>query len=80
MWLTATAGLLLPVLGVLTALIGVFEAGRGEPRGWYWIAAGVVLILADMLIDWIWARRAVQTSDEPISIGAGRSSSASSSP
>ncbi len=64
-WLTALAGMLLPVIGVLTALIGVFEGARGEVRGWYWVATGVTLILADMLIDLIWAKPAISTSDEP---------------
>jgi len=65
LWLSATASLILPVIGVLTALVGVFEAGRGQADGWYWIGAGVALILADMLVDWIWARPAISRSDEP---------------
>ncbi len=64
-WLTATASLLLPVLGVITALIGVFEAGLGHPAGWYWIGGGIILILADMLIDTAWGRSAIRASDEP---------------
>ena len=64
-WLTAVASLLLPVLGVITALIGVFETGIGYPGGWYWIGAGVILIIADMLIDTAWGRSAISQSDEP---------------
>ena len=55
----------MPVLGVVTALIGVFETGLGYPGGWYWIGAGVILIIADMLIDTAWGRSAISQSDEP---------------
>jgi len=64
-WLTAAASLLLPVIGVATALIGVLEVGRGHTDGWYWIGAGIALILADMVVDWLWARPSVSKSDEP---------------
>jgi inner membrane protein len=64
-WLTAAATLLLPVLGVVTALIGVFETGLGYAGGWYWIAAGVILIIADMLIDTGWGRSAVALGRKP---------------
>ena len=47
---------MLPVIGVLTAIIGVFEAGRGHPVGWYWIGSGIFLIIADMAVDWVWGR------------------------
>jgi membrane protein implicated in regulation of membrane protease activity len=56
-WLTALASLILPVIGVATAIIGVFEAGRGHPGGWYWIGSGVFLIIADMSVDWVWGRK-----------------------
>jgi hypothetical protein len=55
-WLTAIASLMLPVIGVLTALIGVFETGRGHAGGWYWIGSGIFLIIADMAVDWVWGR------------------------
>jgi membrane protein implicated in regulation of membrane protease activity len=63
-WLTAAAGLLLPVIGVVTALVGVFEAGRGDAGGLYWIGAGVSLILADMIVDWLWAKSGTDASNE----------------
>jgi membrane protein implicated in regulation of membrane protease activity len=63
-WLLAAAGVLLPVAGVLIALYGVFDAGR-RPQGWYWIGAGVALIIADLLFDRMWARRGAAMSDEP---------------
>ncbi len=47
---------MLPVIGVLTALIGVFETGRGHAGGWYWIGSGIFLIVADMAVDWVWGR------------------------
>lgn len=63
-WLIAAARVLLPVVGVLTALYGVFEAGR-RAEGWYWIGAGVALILADLLIDRVLAKTRTPESDAP---------------
>ena len=55
-WLLAAVSLLLPVAGVAMALYGLFAASRGDPAGWYWLAGGTLLILADMMADWAWAR------------------------
>ena len=63
-WLTAIASLMLPVLGVLTAIIGVFEVGRGHTGGWYWIGSGIFLIIADMSVDWVWGRGKFAKSQE----------------
>jgi membrane protein implicated in regulation of membrane protease activity len=57
--------LLLPVAGVAAALYGVYRITEADSSGWYWVAAGTLLVLADMTVDWIWARPAVAKSDEP---------------
>jgi membrane protein implicated in regulation of membrane protease activity len=64
-WLLAVVSLLLPVAGVATALFGLFMAARGNSAAWYWVAAGTALILADMVIDWLWAGSGASKSDEP---------------
>ena len=64
-WLLAAVSLLLPVAGVAIALYGLFAASRGNPAGWYWLAGGILLIVADMMADWAWARWGPAHSDEP---------------
>jgi inner membrane protein len=64
-WLLAVVSLLLPVVGVAMALYGLFAASRGNAAGWYWLAGGILLILADMMGDWAWARWGSPNSDEP---------------
>jgi membrane protein implicated in regulation of membrane protease activity len=65
LWLAAVASLLLPVAGVALSLYGVFEIANEETSGWYWVGAGTLLVIADMVVDWVWARPAVGKSDEP---------------
>lgn len=65
MWLLAAVSLVLPVAGVLLALYGLFAASRGNAAGWYWLAAGAALIVADMVMDWAWSRWGAARSDEP---------------
>jgi membrane protein implicated in regulation of membrane protease activity len=56
---------LLPIAGVAVALYGVYRIMDAYGSGWYWVAAGTLLVLADTAVDWIWARPAVAKSDEP---------------
>ncbi len=65
LWLAAAVSLLLPIVGVGAALFGLYLGANGGPAGWYWVGAGIVLILADMVIDRIWAHPRVSKSDEP---------------
>lgn len=65
LWFVAVASLLLPVAGVAVALYGVYRITDADSSGWYWVAAGTFLVLADMVVDWTWARPAVAKSDEP---------------
>jgi membrane protein implicated in regulation of membrane protease activity len=65
LWLTAVAGMLLPVVGVATALYGIFKGAGGDRAGWYWAGAGVALVVADIVIDAVWGNPMVLRSDEP---------------
>ena len=56
---------MLPVAGVAVTLYGVFRIANEDTAGWYWVGVGTLLILADMVFDWIWARPALGKSDEP---------------
>jgi membrane protein implicated in regulation of membrane protease activity len=64
-WLLALVSLLLPVAGVAMSLYGLFAASRGNSAGWYWLAGGIALIVADTMADWAWARWGPAHSDEP---------------
>jgi inner membrane protein len=65
LWLVAVTSLLLPVAGVALSLIGVFKIANEDAAGWYWVGAGTLMVVADMVVDWVWARPAVGKSDEP---------------
>jgi hypothetical protein len=65
LWLAGVASLVLPVVGVGSALYGLYLGASSGPAGWYWVGAGVALIIADMVLDWLWARSAGSKSDEP---------------
>ena len=54
-WLAAMASIALPIVGVIAALFGAFRAFTGHPTGWLWLAAGVVLLIADLIIDRRWS-------------------------
>jgi membrane protein implicated in regulation of membrane protease activity len=65
LWLAAAVSVLLPVVGVGTALFGLYREVRGDLTGWYWVAGGVALILIDMALDKFWASPRMSPSDEP---------------
>lgn len=65
LWLAATVSVLLPIVGVGTALYGLYIEVSGYSVGWYWVAAGVALIIIDMALDKFWANPRVAQSDEP---------------
>jgi len=62
-WLAALASIGLPIVGVGAALYGLFAIYKGIPGGWIWLAAGLVFLVADLIIDQKWSRWA--TSSEP---------------
>lgn len=55
-WLVTASGILLPLIGVAAALYGCFKLISEGSSGLYWIGAGAVLIIADMVIDSFWPR------------------------
>lgn len=65
LWLAAAASLLLPAAGVALALFGIFKIVNDDLSGWMWVGVGTLVVVADMVLDWAWARPAVGKSDEP---------------
>jgi len=47
--------LVLPILGVGMALYGIFKGIGGTAIGWAWLAAGVLVLISDLVIDQRWA-------------------------
>jgi membrane protein implicated in regulation of membrane protease activity len=55
LWFIAAASVLLPVAGVAMAAFGGFKIFAAKPFGWVWLAAGVLLLVADLVIDQRWS-------------------------
>jgi membrane protein implicated in regulation of membrane protease activity len=53
-WLLAVASLLLPIAGVASAVYGIYLTANGNMLGWVWLLIGVVLLVADLVIDQKW--------------------------
>jgi hypothetical protein len=64
-WAIASISLVLPFIGVGLALYGGWRLVRGLEGGWWWLGAGFVVIIADIVIDLIWAHPSVSRSDDP---------------
>jgi membrane protein implicated in regulation of membrane protease activity len=64
-WLIAIVSLALPWAGLGLGIYGIWLASAGNGVGWWWLAAGVAAIVADIVIDWVWAHPAVSKSDQP---------------
>jgi len=64
-WLVAFVSVALPWIGVGLIIAGVWQLGTGDPEGWWWLCGGGGLIVADMLIDLVWAHPSVSISDQP---------------
>lgn len=64
-WLVALVSLLLPWAGIALIVAGAWRMayiGKGEA----WIAGvGALLIVVDVIIDFVWAHPAISPSDEP---------------
>ena len=50
-WLVALISLVLPVAGVGAALYGTFLVFKQEYWGWLWLAAGLVMLVGDLVLD-----------------------------
>ena len=64
-WLVALVSLALPWIGIGLGLVGGFELSQGRAEGWWWLGAGAALLVADVLIDFVWAHPAISKSDLP---------------
>ena len=64
-WLLAFVSLLLPWTAALVAIFGIWRIARGQWDGWWYIIAAGLMLIADMLIDFVWAHPAVVASDQP---------------
>lgn len=64
-WLVAFVSMALPWAGIGLGIAGGWQLSRGNPEGWWWLCGGAALIVADTLIDFVWAHPSVSTSDQP---------------
>jgi hypothetical protein len=64
-WLLAAISLLLPWIGVPIALWGALAVAKTWPYGWACVAAGMGLVVLDVLIDFVWAAQLAGRTDEP---------------
>lgn len=64
-WLVAFISLVLPWAAAVLAFFGLWEVARGEWAGWWYVAAAGVLLIADILIDFVWAHPSVLKTDQP---------------
>jgi hypothetical protein len=64
-WLVAVVSLGLPWAGIALALLGIWHIARSEPGGWWYLAAGAAMLVADVLIDLVWAHPSVLRTDQP---------------
>ena len=64
-WLVAAVSMALPWLGVGLGVLGGWQVSRGDPNGWWLICAGALCLVADVVIDFVWAHPTISKSDQP---------------
>ena len=64
-WLIALISLALPWVGIGAGLVGIWQIAQGDKSGWWLVGAGVAMLVADVLIDFVWAHPSVTKSDQP---------------
>ena len=64
-WLIALVSAVLPWLGIGLGLAGGWHLSRNDPQGWWMLGVGVAMLIADVLIDFVWAHPTVSLSDQP---------------
>jgi len=57
--------MVLPWAGIGLGLLGGWQLSRGDPSGWLLLGIGAALLVADVLIDFVWAHPTVSRSDQP---------------
>jgi membrane protein implicated in regulation of membrane protease activity len=64
-WLLAVISMVLPWAGVGLGIVGGWELYQGNRHGYWWLTAGVAMLILDTLIDFVWAKHIFSWSDEP---------------
>jgi membrane protein implicated in regulation of membrane protease activity len=64
-WLIALVSLALPWAGIGAGLVGGWQIAQGERSGWWLVGAGAAMLVADVLIDFVWAHPSISKSDQP---------------
>lgn len=64
-WLVAVVSMALPWAGIGLGVIGGLELKQGNHSGYWLLGAGAAMLIADVLIDYVWAPRQFSQSDEP---------------
>ncbi len=64
-WLVGLIDLLLPWVGVPLALAGLVMTVRGYANGGWFLAAGIAMLVADVLLTFIWAGPMQRGTDQP---------------
>lgn len=64
-WLVAFISVVLPWAAAVIALAGLWQVASGEPGGWWYVVAAGALLIADILIDVVWAHPSVLRTDQP---------------
>jgi membrane protein implicated in regulation of membrane protease activity len=64
-WLVAFISVVLPWAASIIAVMGLWQVARGEQGGWWFVAAAGGLLVADILIDFVWAHPSVLKTDQP---------------
>jgi inner membrane protein len=55
----------LPWLGVGLGVVGAWHVNRSHREGWWLVGLGAAFLIADVLIDLVWAHPSVSKSDQP---------------
>jgi len=55
----------LPWAGLAAGLVGAWQIAQGDRSGWWLVGAGAAMLIADVVIDFVWAHPSVSKSDQP---------------
>ena len=57
--------MVLPWAGIGLGLFGGWQLSQGDASGWLMLGTGIALLIADVVIDFVWAHPTVSRSDQP---------------